>query len=240
MNNELLKTENESKQLQVVQSNHLVEATYKMDVRAKRVMLCLLGKLDARLPMPKVLHLDVNEYVEWTKTDKKTAYRDMKTGAELLLKTIIRTYDQKTRSGEMTVLAEKLRYFDQEARIECTFTQWVKPYIRFLAANFTQFGLQDCAQFRSFYTIRLYEMMMQYKSTGWRKIEVEQYRKIMGLEKKQYKVFADLKKRCIDPAMNEINEKSDYKITCDYLKKGRKINTLYFKFDFDEQLKLEL
>ena len=238
--NDVLEQENESKQLQVVQSNHLVEATYRMDVRAKRLMLCLLAKLDARLPVPKVLNLDINEYVEWTKTDKKTAYRDMKTGAELLLKTIIHTYDKETRIGEMTVLAEKLRYFDNEARIECTFTQWVKPYIRYLASNFTQFGLEDCAQFRSFYTIRLYEMMMQYQSTGWRKIEIEQYRKIMGLEKKQYKVFADLRKRCIEPAIKEINEKSDYTITCEYLKKGRKINTLYFKFELDDQLKLEL
>jgi plasmid replication initiation protein len=233
-------TEKQPDNLLVAQSNHLIEATYKMDVRAKRVMLCLLAKLDARKPIPETLHLDVNEYMQWTKTDESLAYRDMKTGTELLLKTIIHTYDAKKRSGTMYVLADSLRYWDGEGRIECSFTRWVKPYIHYLTKNFTEFKLLEATQFKSFYTIRLYEMLMQFKSTGWRKITVEQYRQIMAIEKKQYKAFADLRRWTLEPAIKEINEKTDWVVTYDSIRKGRAIGSLMFKIKMDDQLKLDL
>lgn len=222
-------------QLQVVQSNDLIEATYRMDVRTKRLMLCLLAQIDARKPLPKLVYLDVNQYMEWTHTDPKTAYRDMKAGAEKLLGTIIKTYDQKTHSGEMCVLADYLRYFDDEARIECSFTTWIAPYIHFLTKNFTRLRLLEATQFRSFYTIRLFELLMQFESTGERYITIDKLRDIFQVTKKQYPLFSDFRKRVIEKSVKEINEKSSYNITWKTIKTGRRITSLSFSFEKKHQ-----
>ncbi|WP_241085981.1 replication initiation protein [Candidatus Vondammii sp. HM_W22] len=66
--------------LKVTQSNHLVEASYRLELIEKRVVLCLLSKVDPRKPLGKKLHLDANEYAELTGTPIKNAYRDLKEG----------------------------------------------------------------------------------------------------------------------------------------------------------------
>lgn len=228
----------EKTKLSVVQSNHLIEASYRMDIRAKRVMLCLLAQINSRqASFPEKVHLDVNQYIQWTDaTEKNNAYRDMKEGAKALLTTIIRTYDYEAKAGEMTVLADYLKYFDGEARIECSFSQWIRPYIHFLSKNFTQMKLADVAHFTSFYSIRLYEILMQYKSEGIRHITVEKYRLGMGLTEGQYPAYSDLRRRTIDPAVKEINEKSAYEVDYIAKKKGKATNSLTFTFKEKQQI----
>lgn len=226
------------KGLVVIQSNHLIEASYRMDVVAKRLMLCLLAKIDTRKPIPKKIHLDVNEYVNITRADQKIAYRDMKRGAEQLLGTIIKTYDHEARVGEMCVLADYLRYFDEEGRIECTFSRWIEPYIHYLAKNFTRLQLTKVMKFRSFYTIRIYELLMQFQTTRERYISLDKLREILQLGEKQYPRFADLRRRVIDVAIREINEKSEYEVNWNKVRTGRRITGLMFVFEERKQQRL--
>lgn len=226
--------------LKVVQSNDFIEAGYRMDLVTKRMMLCLLAKVDSRKPLPKIIHLDAKEYASITKMDENTAYRDMKKGAKQLIRTIITTYDGNNKIGEECVLADRLKYFDNEGRIECSFSQWAAPYIHYLSKKFTQFALDEAMQFKSFYTIRIYELLMQFKSTGRRNIKMVDLRTILQLGENQYKKFADLRKRIIEPAVSEINSKSSYKIDWKPKKEGRKINSLNFTMIEKNQMELEL
>ena len=211
-----------------------------MDVVAKRLMLCLLAKIDSRKPLPKKIHLDANEYAEiiGQSPDKKAIYRDMKQGAKQLLETIIQTYDHEARVGEMCVLADYLRYFDDEARIECSFTKWVEPYIHYLSKNFTRIQLTEAVKFRSFYTIRIYELLMQFQATGERQITLNKLREILQLEKKQYSRFADLKRWVVDKAVREINEKSEYEVSWNKVRTGRQVTGLMFVFEERKQRRL--
>ncbi len=103
------------------------------------------------------------------------------------------------------------------------------PYISQLKQQFTKLNLEDLFGFSSFYSYRIYLMMMQFKSTGYCKIHLEELRKALDLQDK-YDATKDLKVRVIDTAVNEINEKSPYSVKYELIKTGRKFTHLELKF----------
>ncbi len=229
-----------SRQNSVTQSNHLVEASYRLELVEKRVVLCLLSKVDPRKPIPKKMTLDVNEYIEMTGSDVKTAYRDLKAGALGLVGQVIRTSDLSLKSGRHQNWMDYVDYFDDEGRIEASFSQSIKPYIGMLAKQFTTIGIEHVAKFRSFYSIRLYELLMQYKTIGHRRLPLDELKDILQIGSSQYAVFNDLRKRVIDVAVREINERSDYIVTWSKLKTGRRVTGILFTITLDNQMELGL
>jgi len=93
-------------------------------------------------------------------------------------------------------------------------------------------GLQR--QFESKYALALWELCADslgskrdYGETRW--IALEDFRRLMGLEKGAYQDFRDLSKRVISAAVAEVNRVSDFLLTVNYQRKGRKITALKFK-----------
>ncbi len=103
------------------------------------------------------------------------------------------------------------------------------PYISQLKQQFTKLNLKDVIGFGSFYSYRIYMMMMQFKETGFCKIHLNDLRIALDLEDK-YPLAADFKRWVIDTAVDEINEKSPYTIKYNLLKTGRKFTHLELKF----------
>ncbi|WP_016680908.1 replication initiation protein, partial [Yersinia pestis] len=89
------------------------------------------------------------------------------------------------------------------------------------------------------YSIRIYELLMQFKSIGERIISVEDFRSMLGLDEK-YKEFPILNRAVIKPALKELNEKSDLTVFVESIKNGRKVVALRFTFKEDKQIKLKV
>ena len=115
----------------------------------------------------------------------------------------------------------------------------VLPLLSELKANFTQFLANDVAEFGSIYSFRSYQLLMQYKSTGYVKISLDDLRFMLMLTDK-YPLVADLKRWVIETAVKEINEKSPYAVKYEMLKKGRKFTHLELKFKLKESAKKRL
>ena len=109
------------------------------------------------------------------------------------------------------------------------FDSRILPLLSELKSNFTQFLIDDVAGFSSVYSFRFYQMMMQFKSTGYCKISLDDLRYSLALFDK-YQATKDLKKRVIDTAINEINEKTPYTVKYELIKTGRKFTHLELKF----------
>jgi plasmid replication initiation protein len=98
-----------------------------------------------------------------------------------------------------------------------------------LSREFTKYALSDIAGMSSSYAIRIYELLVQYRSIGRREISVDSLRIMLELGKK-YPLFADFKKRVIDTAIDQINEYSPLKVTYEQKKTGRKVTHILFSF----------
>lgn len=71
------------------------------------------------------------------------------------------------------------------------------------------------ASFNSVYTIVLYEFLRDYlDSPKIPELTIDQFRELMGVDDGEYKLFKDLRKRVIDVAAAEVNEKTD--LVCRY------------------------
>jgi plasmid replication initiation protein len=94
---------------------------------------------------------------------------------------------------------------------------------------FTQYMLSQTANLNSVYSVRLYELLIQWKTAGKTPVfELSLFRGQMGLNDDEYKIMGNFKLRVLDLAVNEINEKTDLTVSYTQEKKGRVIHG--FKF----------
>lgn len=73
-----------------------------------------------------------------------------------------------------------------------------------LQADFTQYELMNSLNLRSTYAKVFYKHMMQYKSTGIWKVEIEEFRRLMDIPEKYRMCDIDL--YVINPILKEIND----------------------------------
>ncbi|ANA41755.1 hypothetical protein A2G06_16570 (plasmid) [Geobacter anodireducens] len=78
------------------------------------------------------------------------------------------------------------------------------------------------------YSLALYEIARDYVNVSIPRMTIKTFRKLMGLDDGQYENFPDLRRRVIEPAMEEINQKTDLQIALEYIKDGRKVIGLQF------------
>lgn len=224
------------------QSNLLVEASYRMSVRAKRVMLMLLGGIHpGQKEVTGKITIYASDYAEKTGVSEDQAYRDIKSGCQELMQTIIQTRDYSKKTTEMCVVVGWMRYHEDQGWLEACFTLWVAPYIHHLAKiGYTSIRVDEALKFRRFYTIRFYELLMQFKKTGDRYITVESLREILRIDESKYSRFTDFRKYVIEPSIREIEEKTDWAIDWEPVRTGRKITSITLIFEESKQLKLDL
>lgn len=138
-------------------------------------------------------------------------------------------YIQMLRAYNLMDSLALSRNDDDNVVVRLVFNERIVPFLSELRKNFTQFNIEDVAGFSSSYSMRIYQAMMQFKSTGYRKIQLSDLRYMLALGNK-YEATKDLKVRVIDTAVNEINDKSPYKVTYKMLKTGRKFTHIELRF----------
>ena len=84
----------------------------------------------------------------------------------------------------------------------------IMPYLAQVKSRFVLYNLKEVANFGSLYTTRLYELIQEFKDTGFIVKSIEQLRSIFAVGNK-YKSYGDFKIKTFDHAITEIN--SQYK-----------------------------
>ena len=121
-------------------------------------------------------------------------------------------------------------YINNKGTVVIYLNRNVISMISRLEANFTKYLLEQVSDFKSQYSIRLYELLIKYKDVGnSKKYTIEEIRSLLGIGVNEYKVLADFKKRVLDLAVKEINDKTDTTIKYEQFKEGRTISHILFK-----------
>lgn len=97
-----------------------------------------------------------------------------------------------------------------------------------LTRNFTLFELQEFNALGSTYAKHLYRMLKQFKYTGYFKIEISEFRRLLDIPEK-YRM-CDINKRVLTPAINEVSN-FFFSLNLNKIKEGRNIKYLEFTFD---------
>ena len=111
---------------------------------------------------------------------------------------------------------------DAEATVKLIFAPIVIPLITRLEERFTQYEMKQISELSTGYAIRLYELLICWRTTGKTPvIELDDFRKRMGVLDSEYQRMHDLKKRVLEPALEQINEHTDITASYEQHKKGR-------------------
>ena len=92
-------------------------------------------------------------------------------------------------------------------------------------------NLKKTSDFKSVYAVRLYELLMQWKSVGKTPMyELNKFRSQLGIGVNEYDRMEAFKRRVLDIAIKQINEFSDITVKYEQHKKGRAISGFSFTF----------
>lgn len=211
-------------------SNSLIEASYKLTLQEQRLLLMCIGRLNPQEDSPrKVFQITAKDfYLEFPAIGLGNAERHLHDAVNKLAERWI-YLRRDTEEREIRWIQEKAKYFNGEGKVEIVFSNSIMPYLTQLHDQFTRIVVKNVSSLRSVYSIRIYELLMQFKSIGDRLISVDDFRSILTISS-QYPLFKDLNKYVIKPAIKELNEKSNLSVSVEAVKQGRKVVALHFRF----------
>lgn len=218
----------------VIKDNALINATYTLSLTEQRILLLsivLARKNNQVIDHNEYLSIHAHDFAEAYDVDKKNVYRDLKTACNTLFRrefsyvqghTIIRSH-----------WLQSSKYHEDSGEIEILFARELIPFIELIEEKlcYTKYFLEDVAKMTSPYAIRLYELIIAWKSTHKTPIfELQEFRNRLGVEEHEYTRMTDFKRRVLDVAVKQINELSNIQIKMTQHKKGRSITGFSFTF----------
>jgi plasmid replication initiation protein len=227
----------------VVKDNALINASYNLDLAEQR--LILLAIVEARQSGrginandPLVVHAE--NYANQFNVHKNTAYTTLKNACHALF---LRQFSYQQASSDNVEYVKsrwvsEIRYIENEAVVKLIFAPAIVPLITRLEKHFTKYELEQISNLSSAYAIRLYELLVSWRSTGQTPIyELNEFRQILGVKDTDYAIISDLKKRVLDISIKQLNQHTDITVQYEQHKKGRSIYGFSFSFKQKKVLK---
>lgn len=215
----LVKKKNES----VVQSNHLIEAHYRLSLQEKRLILWLLKHIKPQDQDFERYTVKVSEFAEMMELDVKTQYAEMRKITKSLLTKIIEITDPYTQKKTRFAWLCLDEWEEGVGICSLEFHPELKPYLLELKSHFTQIPFSHFLGLKSCYSIRIFELLIQYENIGNRRMEINDIKKWCGLNEGEYSLYNHFKQRVLEKAKSEINGTTDYSVNYTEIKSSRKV-----------------
>ncbi|NRB51939.1 MAG: replication initiation protein [Saprospiraceae bacterium] len=120
--------------------------------------------------------------------------------------------------------------------VEFGFSPQMKPFLLGLKERFTRFELIEVARMKSSFSIRIFQMCKAYYYENVRhgrnvmKVGVLELKERLGIKDK-YPDFRNFRRKVLDVAKEEINEKTRLQVNLEFGRKGRKITQVHFEIN---------
>lgn len=221
----------------VVKDNALINASYNLDLVEQR--LILLAIVEAResgkgINANNPLEVHAESYINQFNVARQTAYQALKDASKDLFARQFSYQEINKRGNIENVLSRwvsEIRYIDAEATVKLIFAPAIVPLITKLEEQFTKYELQQVSNLSSAYAVRLYELLIAWRSTGQTPvIELEEFRKKIGVLDDEYTRMGNFKDRVLHLAIDQVNEFTDITVKYEQHKKGRSIYGFSFLF----------
>jgi len=223
------------KNLTVCKSNEVIEAGYKLSLNEQRVILACIAQVNSVEELLKTdeFELSAKDFAVWFGISEDRSYSELQEVAKNLYQRSLTIYNPDPARPKLKKLETRwissIGYMPEEGKIVLRFAQDMIPYLSELKGQFTRYELKYVGNMTSIYGIRLYELLMQWKTKGKREIEIDWLKKQLQLDE-SYSRMDNLKARVITPAVKDVNTHSNYQVSWTQRKTGRKVTHLTFEF----------
>lgn len=173
--------------------------------------------------------LTAKEFSQVFNTDIHNTYRLLNKACRKLMKTdLTLTRNESPELWQINVCS-MANYNKKEGYITIEFTDRIMPYLSQVRQKFVLYNLKEIANFGSLYTTRLYELIQEFKETGYMIKSVDKLREVFAVGN-SFKLYADFKRRTFDHACQEINDQYKMNLGYEEIKEGRKVIAVKFIF----------
>ncbi|MDR6242091.1 replication initiation protein [Aureibacter tunicatorum] len=222
----------------VKKSNKLVNSRNGFSLYQQRIILLMTTLIkdtdetsEYKIPIHDILGLERGTKIP------TGSYRHIREAAEGLTNSSIRIQEGK-RWRALSFITEARGEYGKDY-IYIRFSMEMRPYFLNLKEQFTTYFLHNVYSFKSAYSIRVYELLIQYyPNIKSRKFDLELLKDMLEV-KDRYKRFYDFRKRVIDVAVAEINVYSDIKVKYNLLKKGRAVIGIEFIISGNSRVQIQ-
>ena len=228
----------------VTQDNKLIRAAYTMTTLEKRLLLVAMSKLN---PMTEVkadkpapvdrLTISADDWKHAFPHDPKP-YQSLARACDGLLGRQWRIDHAEGVYTKYNWLSQ-CAYNKPKGVVELRFTYDTSLRLHGLKVNFTTLQLHQIGQLSSFNQIRLYELLCQFRRTGYLTISLTELREALDQVDKNPR-WADFKAQVLDPSVRAITKQTDLTVTYKPVKEVRRIVGVEFVFRVDQQGELDL
>ena len=222
---------------QVVMSNDLIKGKSNLSLNELKLLRLTIMQVLAEDKDLLTYHVKINDLAKILDISTPSIYRDVMEMCKHLLQEIVCVGDGNPKhKWKMFQWCSTCQY--DNGTITIKLHDNLKPYLIQLKEHYTQYMLQDILMLKTVYAVRIYELIREEMKgqavyadkTATVSLDVETIRKATDTEKK-YEKMGMFKQRVIDSAVNEINDKSCFNVTYEYIKRSRKIIGFQFKIE---------
>lgn len=217
----------DERNLYVVKANELIQKSrFDLSLQQQKIVLYLISKIKYTDEEFAEYEFSIQDFcsVCGIYTESGNNYADLKRNIKAIAdKSVWVTLDNGTET--LVRWIEKPYISKGNGTIRIKLDKDMKPFLLQLKKKYTQYELIYTLNFKSKYTIRLYELI---KSLHYN--ELEEYHRIYSVDElkellgaKNYQNTKDFNTRALKPSLKEINEKSDKNVFVEQIKDGRTI-----------------
>jgi len=211
----------------VVMQNRIEQCFHKMTLDEKRLLI--LASPTARMidaSEKDAIEVTAEQFANECGIKVSSAYKQLEVASKNLLN---RSFSYINERGKRVGVTWVIRAVYEDGYISVCFPDEVLIMLKaFDASNpFTKYKKENVLLLKGEYSIDLYHIAKKYEGMTTFQMTLEDYKLELGLPK-SYNRINNLKARALEPAIDEINEKTDITINYENVKRGRTITGLKF------------
>lgn len=216
----------------VVKANELIQKSrFSLSLQQQKIILYLISQIQPRDEEFKQYEFSIPDFCKTCGIDD-TSGKNYKSLKQALKDIRDKSLWITLPDGRETIVSwiEKAYINSKSGTVQVKLDEDMKPFLLQLKSNFTQYELIWTLNFRSKYSIRLYELIksIHYKEleTYVKEVQLDKLKQL--LDAQGYKTFCDFHSRVLKPAVKEINEFSDKTLSYELIKQSRTVVAVSF------------
>ena len=219
----------------VVQANNLISGKQSLSLNSAKILRTAIMQIQPEDVELKPYIITTGELAELLHISTDNIYRVIDSVSDELMG----SYAEARAEYGARKKFKKINWvsfceYDSEIGFAIKLNSDMKPYLLNLKERYTQYTLDNILSMKSIYGVRIFELLnekIRIKTIPKTGLNVEmtlQYiRECCNCENK-YERFSQFKVRVLDRAVSEINRVTMYKVTYEYIKKGKAVIGINF------------
>ena len=208
----------------VVVGTGVVMARLDWDITMHRVLMMLLSQLDTHKSTQFQRQRVRARYIrDSAQVTQKSIHQEVARAADKLDGATIGVWHPEKGEHEPLPVFSRCTYKSRRGVLEARFAHALREHVQFLVDQDVRYPLRYGMRLSTPYAIRVYEiskMVAQEAAESEWRIPVSLFRQMFKLEGK-YQRHCDMRRRVIAPAVAEVSEKTDVRVTCSDVREGQ-------------------